>query len=56
MIIEAAARHHPREELEHAGEMLGLALYKVDLELPEEKVGEIRRALEELNVRAIQII
>ena len=52
MIIEAAARHHPREELEHAGEMLGLALYKVDLELPEEKVGEIRRALEGMKVKA----
>lgn len=46
MIIRSAARHHPKEELAHAGKMLGLAINKAELDLPEEKVGEIRRTLE----------
>ena len=50
VVMRYALKYHPEEELVGASKLLGVALNKVDLEVPPEKVDEIRRAFDKLNV------
>lgn len=44
-IVRQAEKYHSPEELNRAGRLLGVALNKVDLNLPEDRVQAIERAL-----------
>lgn len=48
MVMEYALKYHPKEEMAGAAELLGVALNKVDLEVPPEKVDEIRRSFDRM--------
>ncbi|CAJ35712.1 RIO1 family regulatory kinase/ATPase domain-containing protein [Methanocella arvoryzae] len=44
-VFEQALKYHPEEELQRAGSLLGVAVNKVDLDLPVETIEEIRARL-----------
>ena len=45
MVLEEARRHYSDREIEAAGAIIDVALAKVDLELPPNKIEELKRAL-----------
>lgn len=44
-ILEQAIKYHSMEELQRAGSLLGVAVNKVDLDIPEERLVELRLRL-----------
>jgi hypothetical protein len=51
-ILAIAARYHPGEELADTTQYMGIAMKKADLDLPPEKISEIRRSLGALKTAA----
>jgi hypothetical protein len=44
-VLASAKRYHSKEALDTAAEFLGMAQNKAEIELPREKIDEIRRSL-----------
>jgi hypothetical protein len=51
-VLASAKKYHPKEVLEGAAEFLGMALNKAEIELPPEKIDEIRSSLSLLKTTA----